>query len=91
MREMCDEIMIVKKGLITDAYYYNFIFEKGGMWYTPASPLLKGCRRASLLDAGILHLADISVEHIHKYDRIHLINAMTEPGKIVLHPNQVIP
>ncbi len=84
-----DEIMIVRNGLVTDAYYYNFIFEKDGKWYTPASPLLKGCRRAALLEEGVLNKADITVQSIHEYDRIHLINAMTEPGKIVLTPDQI--
>lgn len=84
-----DEIMIVRNGLVTDAYYYNFIFEQDGKWYTPASPLLKGCRRAALLDEGVLNKVDITIQSIHDYDRIHLINAMTEPGMIVLTPDQI--
>ncbi len=88
-RDVCDEIMITKKGLITDAYYYNYIFERAGTWYTPKSPLLAGCRRAALIDSGVLHTADIPVDRICDYDRIHLINAMTEPGNIVITPDQV--
>lgn len=88
-RDVCDEIMIAKKGLITDAYYYNYIFEKAGRWFTPKSPLLKGCRRAALIDSGELCTADIHVDRIFDYDRIHLINAMTEPGKIVITPHQI--
>jgi len=88
-RDACDEIMITKKGLITDAFYYNYIFEKAGSWFTPESPLLKGCRRAALIDSGMLHTADIPVDRIYDYDRIHLINAMTEPGTIVITPDQV--
>jgi 4-amino-4-deoxychorismate lyase len=88
-RDGCDEIMIVKEGLITDAFYYNFIFEKAGRWFTPKTPLLEGCRRAALIDSGVLRKADIRTEQMCDYDRIHLINAMTEPGKIVITPDQI--
>lgn len=88
-RDGCDEIMIVKEGLITDAFYYNFIFEKAGRWFTPKTPLLEGCRRAAFIDAGLLCTDDIHVDSICDYDRIHLINAMTEPGNIVITPDQI--
>ena len=53
-------------------------------WYTPAQPLLKGTRRAALLDAGILTEQDIPALKIREYQKIRLFNAMLPFGKIEL-------
>lgn len=79
-----NEILFSKNGLLTDAYYYNMALCKNEQWYTPKTPLLHGVMRADLIDQGILLEQDISVKHLDKYDKICLINALTEFGDIVL-------
>lgn len=86
----CDEVMIVKNGLITDAYYYNFVFQKGKEYFTPKVPLLEGVRMTNLILNKRIIKKDIFATEIHKFDTIHLINAMTSLGKIVIKPNQII-
>jgi 4-amino-4-deoxychorismate lyase len=85
-----EEIMIVKNGKITDAYYYNYVFQKGKEYFTPEQPLLEGVRRSSLILQKKIIKKDIFVAEIKEFDALHLINAMTPLGKIVLKPNQII-
>ena len=49
LRGECDDILIVKKGCVTDSYYANVAFWDGKHWFTPDTPLLPGTMRASLL------------------------------------------
>lgn len=81
-----DEIIMIKNGLVTDAYYYNLIFEKNSSWYTPTTPLLKGTMRQLYLDNRKLIPVDIERKDIINFDLIHFINAMNEPGKITIVP-----
>lgn len=76
-REACDEIIIIKNGLVTDALNYNLVFQKGNQYYTPKIPLLQGTRRSLLLKKGILNMKNIDVASIEQYDSVHFINAMT--------------
>ena len=85
-----EEIMIVKNSMVTDAYYYNFVFQKGKEYFTPQQPLLEGVMRSSLILQKKIIKKDIFVAEIKEFDAIHLINAMTPLGKIVLKPNQII-
>jgi len=80
----CDDILIVRRELITDSYYCNVAFEKEGLWYTPRRPLLKGTKRQSLLDTGQIAEADILLETLHLYTRLRLFNAMIDFGEIEL-------
>lgn len=84
LREDCDEIIIVQHGLVTDAYYYNLVFEKEGRYFTPMTPLLAGVQRARLLNSGKITPIEIAAAHICDYDSIHLINALTPMGRIVV-------
>lgn len=84
-----DEIMIIKNGLVTDAYYYNFVFQKDNRFFTPAKPLLLGTMRASLIDKQTLIPTDIAVKDIQDFECVHLINAMTPLHKIVVLPHQI--
>lgn len=81
-----DEIIMIKNGLVTDAYYYNLIFEKNNIWYTPAEPLLRGTMRQRCIDSGKLIPAHIEQKDIINFDTIHFINAMNGPGIITLNP-----
>ena len=73
-----DEIMIVKKSLLTDTSIANIALYKDGIWYTPASPLLKGTTRARLLDEGKIIEKDIHLDEIYSFTQVALLNAMID-------------
>jgi 4-amino-4-deoxychorismate lyase len=77
MRGSCDDILIIKNGLVTDTSYSNVIFmEPDGSWVTPSSFLLQGTRRSNLLQKGIIKEKVISFKDIVSYSEVKLINAM---------------
>jgi 4-amino-4-deoxychorismate lyase len=79
LREGCDDIVIVKNGMITDSSYANVILRNhNGNWITPETFLLKGTRRTMLLKMGAISEASISYGDIQKYSEIRLINAMMD-------------
>lgn len=78
-KEDCDEILIVKQGMITDTSYSNVVFEKKQILYTPASFLLNGTKRQFLLENKIIRERPIYRKDISQFDRIYLINAMIDP------------
>ena len=74
----CDDIIIVKNGLITDSFAANLVFYDGEKWWTPDSPLLKGTKREKLLAEKTISTCKIEVRDLQKYTRVGLINAMIE-------------
>lgn len=81
-RGTCDDILIVKNGNITDTSIANVALLDETGWHTPEHPLLKGTKRAELLDKGILQQKDIKIEHLFDYSQITLFNAMIDFGEI---------
>ena len=77
----CDEIIIVKNGLVTDTSFTNIAVFDGEQWLTPRHPLLMGTKRACLLEKRILKEADISVEALMRAQKVSLINAMIDLGE----------
>ncbi len=75
-RGNCDDVLIVKKGLLTDTSYANIALYDGQTWHTPKVPLLPGTQRAFLLDSGKVVSADIGIEDLGEYSSIRLFNAM---------------
>ncbi|MCU0397531.1 MAG: aminotransferase class IV [Cyclobacteriaceae bacterium] len=75
-REHCDDVLIVKQNLVTDASYSNLAFFDGQKWITPATPLLKGVMRQTLLDQGILSEDTIHVRQLRLFKKVKLINAL---------------
>jgi 4-amino-4-deoxychorismate lyase len=75
-RTNCEDILIVRKGLITDSSIANIVFRRGEQWFTPRQPLLKGTMREHLLDKGMLREVDIRPDDLNHYDGYKLINAM---------------
>ena len=55
----CDDVIIVRNGLITDSSYANLIFFDGREWITPKVPLLEGTCRARLLASGKIKTGNI--------------------------------
>lgn len=75
-KDTCDDILIIKNGLVTDTSYANILFFNGKKWITPAHPLLKGTQRAKLLDEEKIMEADIRQKDIAGFKKARLINAM---------------
>jgi 4-amino-4-deoxychorismate lyase len=75
-RGKCDDILIIKKGRLTDSYLANVVLLKGRTWYTPDSPLLPGTMRAALLDEGKIKEWPIMESDIRSFRKIRLINAL---------------
>ncbi len=76
LKESADDVLITKHGLITDTSYCNIAFFDGNEWFTPAQPLLKGVRRAFLLDQGLIKEADIKVADLEDFSHFKCFNAM---------------
>ncbi len=76
-----DEIIIVKKGLVTDTSYTNLAIHDGQRWLTPKYPLLAGTQRASLLEHGIIQEAVITLADLKAARKVSLFNAMIEFGE----------
>ena len=75
-RGTCDDVLIIKRGVVTDSSYANLIFRKGKNWYTPWSPLLKGTMRAYLLERNIIQEDEILLDEVKSFEAFKLINAM---------------
>ena len=83
-RQMADDVLIVKDGCLTDTSIANVALYDGKMWCTPARPLLRGTKRAELLDKKIIVEKDIPQAHLGEYSKIMLFNAMIDWGRIIL-------
>lgn len=89
-RGSCDDILLVKNGLITDTSYSNVALLREGNWYTPRIPLLYGVNRAQLLGEGKIIEMDIEATRLHEYSKIALFNAMIEFGELTLDTEKII-
>ena len=74
----CDDVIIIRRGLVTDASSANVAFRRKGAWFVPDSFLLPGTIRQKLIDQGAVRETTIGVEDIRDYDACKLINAMVE-------------
>jgi 4-amino-4-deoxychorismate lyase len=78
LRKDNDDILIIKRGLVTDSSYSNIVFRKGKRLYTPWSCLLKGTMRQNLLERELIEEEEIYKEDIKTFETFKLINAMLE-------------
>ena len=74
----CDDILIVKSGLITDTSIANIAFYNGTQWVTPKRALLRGIMREKYLQTEGLVEEDIFVEDLKTFSKIALMNAMID-------------
>jgi 4-amino-4-deoxychorismate lyase len=74
----CDDILVIKKGYVTDSLYANVVFWDGDVWITPDTPLLEGCMRASLLNKGMIIEDRVTPDDLNKYEKLKLISAMND-------------
>lgn len=86
----CDDIIIVKNGLITDSFAANLVFYDGQKWWTPDSPLLKGTKREKFLAEKTISACKIELSDLQKYSKVGLINAMIDLDTMPVIPIQNI-
>lgn len=82
----CDEILITQNGYITDTSYSNVVFRKNGQLFTPDTYLLNGTRRQQLLNRGQISEQRITIENLHQFECVYLINAMLGVEEAVAIP-----
>lgn len=75
-RDQCDDILILKNGLVCDTSIANIAFLVEGEWLTPDTPLLEGTTRARLLHEGKIQTASIDLATALNAPKISLFNAM---------------
>ncbi len=75
-RRRCDDVLIVRRGQITDTSAANIVFRKKDKWITPASYLLPGTMRQSLLDSGAIQEDEVTPEKLRGFESFKIINAM---------------
>jgi 4-amino-4-deoxychorismate lyase len=78
LRGSCNDIIIIKNGLVTDSFSANLLFFNGQHWLTAESPLLKGTKRQWLLDKGLIFESRINVSDLTSFQKVGLINAMID-------------
>lgn len=89
-RGNCDDVLIVRKGWITDSSYANVVFFDGKDWWTPKNPLLEGTCRARLLDRGIIKEAELGVEDIKNFKGLKLVNALRDLNQPMIPINRLM-
>jgi 4-amino-4-deoxychorismate lyase len=78
LKKNADDILIAKRGLVTDSSYANIVFRKGKEWFTPWSALLNGTQRQKLIDDNKVIQEEIKVKDIRSFDTFKIINALLE-------------
>lgn len=72
----CDDIIMIKEGLVTDTSIANIAIYDGLKWITPRKPLLQGTYRESLLKKQLLLEKDVKMKDIKNAVRFALMNAL---------------
>lgn len=85
-----EEVLILQHGMVTDTRYSNVVFGDGASWVTPETFLLPGAKRAFLLAEGAIHECRVRAEDIGKFRFCSLINAMLDPGDVVVRTEDVL-
>ena len=75
-RSNCDDVLIIKKGKVTDTSQANIVFRRRNEWITPVSFLLPGTMRQSLLDSKTIVEEEIRVDELSGFNSFKLVNAM---------------
>ena len=68
----------------------NVVFGDGSSWITPETFLLPGTKRAFLLSRGDIQECSVRAEDIGKFRFCSLINAMLDPGDVVVRTEDII-
>jgi 4-amino-4-deoxychorismate lyase len=87
---VCDDVLFVKNGLLTDTSYCNIALYDGKKWVTPRLPLLYGVQRERLLQEGKIVEKNIPLNELGQYSEICLFNAMNEFGAIKFSVSKIV-
>lgn len=77
-KSSCDDILIVRNGMITDTSFCNTVFFDENKLFTPSSSLLNGVKRQKLLKSSSIEEREIRIEDLNKFSKVFLINAMID-------------
>lgn len=72
----CDEIIIIKNGIVTDTSIANIAILYKNTWITSKNSLLNGTTKNRLLEEKFLIEKEISLDMLKKASKIALMNAM---------------
>jgi len=84
LRGDCDDVILMKKGYLTDTSFANIALFDGYDWITPRVPLIYGVNRTQLVGQGKLIEKDILASELVNFLRVSLFNAMNDFGSIEL-------
>ena len=85
----CDDVIILRDGLVTDTSFSNWAVFDGGAWLTPRRPLLCGTKRELLLAGGVIIEADLSIDDLMRSRCVRLFNAMVEFGEVEVDTSRI--
>ena len=71
---------------MTDSSHANAVFFDGNEWITPSQPLLRGTKRQTLLEQGVIREGEITLSNLSRFRSLAFINAMLDIGDIPLVP-----
>lgn len=75
-RDDCDEVIIIKNGIVTDTTIANIAIFYENFWITSKNCLLGGTTRARLLEEKKLLEKDITLDMLKNASKVALMNAM---------------
>ncbi|RBQ32607.1 branched-chain amino acid aminotransferase [Arcobacter sp. FW59] len=75
-RDTCDEVIIVKNGIVTDTTISNIAIFYEDFWISSKNCLLNGTTRARLIQEKKIFEKDITLEMLKNSSKIALFNAM---------------
>lgn len=75
-RDDCDEVIIIKNGIVTDTTIANIAIFYENLWITSKNCLLGGTTRARLLEEKKLFEKDITLDMLKNASKVALMNAM---------------
>ena len=75
-KDDCDEVIIIKNGIVTDTTIANIAIFYENFWITSKNCLLGGTTRARLLEEKKLFEKDITLDMLKNASKVALMNAM---------------
>ncbi len=76
LKGQADDILIIKKGFVTDTSIANVAFWYQDQWITPSTPLLKGTMRKRLLSDRKIVESSIKLEDLKQFSKMAIMNAL---------------
>ncbi len=72
----CNDIIMVKNGLLTDTSIANIAFFDKSVWITPKTPIFRGIFREYLLKHKLILEKDVRIKEIENYTGFAIMNAI---------------